>query len=290
MFDYKECGPCFLRQGQQMAQLASKEAKVQQAIFHKVKALSRRLREGITPPEVASDIQAAVQKIVGPRDFYAEIKKISNKKALALYPKLKKRVDDADDRLLEAVKIAISGNIIDYGAKSVLDVDAEIEKFFHDESQVTEDNIPHYQDFRRDLLTVPRILYLADNAGEIVFDKILIEEIKALGKEVVVAVRGSAIINDATVEDARDCAVDVVARVITNGSDIPGTVLEKTSRDFQRIFHQAPLIISKGQGNYETLYHQKTPLIYFFFKVKCAMVAYLAQARIGDVALRTNRS
>ena len=129
------------------------------------------------------------------------------------------------------------------------------------------------------------ILYLGDNTGEIMCDKILIEELVRCGKKVTFVTRGEPTINDATLADARYVGLDKVATVITNGSDAPGTRLEDCSPKFVAAFQSAELIISKGQGNFEGLSDVPGP-IFFLFKVKCPVIALEVDAKIGTVALR----
>ncbi|MDP8266914.1 MAG: ARMT1-like domain-containing protein [Candidatus Aceula meridiana] len=290
MITHKECIPCFFRQAHEMAQLASRNPVIQSQIIHKVRDLVENIQEEITPPEMARNIYKVVEIIVGPKDLYREIKRESNKKALALYPRLKKKVSGAEDSFLTAVETAISGNIIDYGAKNFLNIEKEIDKLFLDDLKIEDKKVFQYDDFKKDIDTTKEILYLADNAGEIVFDKVFIEELNAMGKKVIFAVRDKPIINDALKEDAVACGIDKVACLITSGSDAPGTILKYCSKEFQELFKKASFIISKGQGNYETLSQQKDPLIYFLFKVKCPIVAENVGAKVGDIVLKKNRN
>jgi len=290
MITHKECIPCFFRQAQEMAQLASHNPIIQSQIIHKVRDLVGNIQEDITPPEMARNIYKVVEIIVGPKDLYKKVKDQSNKKALKLYPKLKKKVALSPDKFLTAVEIAISGNIIDYGAKNFLNIEKEIDKLFSDELDITDKKVFQYDDFKKDIDAAKKILYLADNAGEIVFDKVLIEELNAIGKKVIVAVRDKPVINDAIESDAKDCGIDKVARLMTSGSDAPGTILKYCSKTFQKIFDNASLVISKGQGNYETLSYCKSPLIYFLFKVKCPIVAQDVGAEVGDIVLKKNNN
>jgi len=128
------------------------------------------------------------------------------------------------------------------------------------------------------------VLYLADNAGEVVFDRILAEEIPG-NKEIIYAVRGKPIINDALIEDALACGIDKRARVVSSGVDAPGTILKYCSDDFLEIFEDAEFIISKGQGNYEALSDINKP-IYFLFKVKCPVIARHVGVKLGDIVLK----
>ena len=127
---------------------------------------------------------------------------------------------------------------------------------------------------------------MADNAGETVFDRILIEEIKKgdSNKEIIYAVKESPAINDALIEDAYYCGIDRIAKVISSGSDAPGTVLSLCSKKFLKLYRNADMIISKGQGNFEALSNAKRP-IFFMFMAKCPVIAREVNCKIGDVIL-----
>ncbi|HEC92753.1 MAG TPA: DUF89 family protein, partial [Candidatus Atribacteria bacterium] len=128
-------------------------------------------------------------------------------------------------------------------------------------------------------------IYLADNAGEVVFDRLLIEElVEELGKEVIYVVRGKPIINDALIEDALFCGINKVAKITSSGSDAPGTILQHCSLEFIKLYQDADLIISKGQGNYESLSEEDRP-IFFLFKAKCPVIARDVGCNVGDMVL-----
>jgi uncharacterized protein with ATP-grasp and redox domains len=226
-------------------------------------------------------------------DPYEEIKCKSNEIALAVYPHLKSMVRKAKDCLLKAVKVAIAGNIIDYGAVFNLDINKEIETILRYE----EDNIRNgdkyfiYKDFVKHLDKTRTLLYLADNAGEIVFDRILIEEIKAAypGMRIYFAVRGQPIINDCTIKDAITAGIDKITTLITSGSDAPGTILSCCSPQFLHIWQQSDLIISKGQGNFESLSGAQGN-IFFMFIVKCQPLAREMGWDLRNVILCRNRN
>ncbi|MFH0753575.1 MAG: ARMT1-like domain-containing protein [Candidatus Omnitrophota bacterium] len=185
---------------------------------------------------------------------------------------------------MKAVELAIAGNVIDYAAKNNLNVEKEIQEILAGSFSPEQKRVFEYELFRKELAEAKTILYLADNAGEIVFDRVLIEEICAV-REVTVAVRYKPILNDAVMEDAVFCGIDKIAHVISSGVDSPGTVLDYCSDEFLKIFKRADMVISKGQGNYEALSeaHRK---IYFLFKVKCPVIANHSGARMGDIVLK----
>jgi len=186
-----------------------------------------------------------------------------------------------DDCLEGGVRIAIAGNVIDFGIYENIDLDRSLAESF-DLPLSTID----YRNFSEAIAKSRRILYLCDNAGEIVFDRVLIETLLERGKDVTAVVKGSPVINDATLEDA-DAAglMECGAAVIDNGNDGIGTLLEACSPRFMDAFRSAELIISKGQANYETLVQSRDARIHFLFKVKCPVVARVLGREDGDIVL-----
>ncbi|MFY9402150.1 MAG: ARMT1-like domain-containing protein, partial [Candidatus Omnitrophota bacterium] len=182
--------------------------------------------------------------------------------------------------------------IIDFGVKNRLNIKEELKRITAEKSRAKRRNrIFHYPAFKKSLKNAKSILYLADNAGEVVFDRILIEEIKKKypGKIIFYAVKEKPIINDALLEDALFCGIDRVARIISNGTDAPGTILSLCSSDFKKIYKSADMVISKGQGNFESLSKAKKE-IFFLFMVKCPVVAREVKGRIGDYVLLYNKA
>ncbi|MEJ2697147.1 MAG: ARMT1-like domain-containing protein [Candidatus Sulfobium sp.] len=200
-------------------------------------------------------------------DPYRLIKLRYNDLAMELYPALKKKVKAGRDPLRAASRLAIAGNIIDFGIFSSIDISGSIERALEEEIAVDD-----YGTFRHSLSEAREILYLLDNSGEIVFDRLLIEELECLGKKVKAVVKGSPVLNDATRDDAIQTDLTSICDVIDNGSDAVGTILEWTSPEFQDEFHAAELVISKGQGNFETLAGTEKET-YFLFQSKCDVVS-----------------
>ena len=285
MRTYLDCVPCFFRQALFSARIAGLDETSQKKVLEDVSRLVIDLPMDLTPAQVGRSIYKLVLEAVG-TDPFREIKEKSNRLALSLYPELKKKVDDSEDRLLTAVELAIAGNVIDYGVKNTLNIEREIEKILAREFSIGE-SVFDYEGFRDMLSEVTEVLYLADNAGEILFDRILIEEISSGHRNVVCAVRSGPIINDALMEDAVICGIDKYARVISSGSDAPGTILELCSPEFMEIYNSAELIISKGQGNYEGLSSEEDRPIYFLLKAKCSVVADDVGCRVGDMILKS---
>lgn len=214
------------------------------------------------------------------KDPFKGIKSEYNQIALELYPLLKKMVQKSEDPLLTASRLAIAGNVIDFGIFTSVDIEGTVKRAIH--SPISVDD---YRSFKSALSETTEILYLLDNAGEIVFDRILIETIASYGRNVVAVTKGSAVINDCTEADAVETGLTEICEVIDNGSDGVGTILEWTSEDFRQRYARIPFIISKGQGNFETLTDPEKTIIYLF-QSKCEVVSKELGLSIGSMILK----
>lgn len=278
------CIPCILKSTLLAAKLSGVDEDTQLLIVRKAMRMISEMDMNRTPPEITQELQGAIREITGKADPYQQAKSKLNQAALQLYPELKAMVRAEKDPLLMAVRLAISGNAMDMGVNGNLgsaDIHKALEKTLHD---------PFDGDFlalEQAIAEAETILYLADNSGEIVFDKVLIEEL--LSKQVTFAVRGGPTLNDATMFDAQEVGLDKLVEVIDNGFDAPGTVLNRCSPAFLDRFWKADLIIAKGQGNFETL--NATPAnIFFLFKTKCEVIQTLVNKALGtQVLLRSSR-
>ncbi len=294
MKTYLDCIPCFFKQALDAARIAGANESTQKKILNRLAKTIQKLPLSSSPPEMGRTIYKLIKELTKIDDPYSEIKTENNRLALKFYPNLKKRVSYSKDSLLAALELAIAGNIIDYGAKNSLNVDKRLKEILHDEENAIkkEDKaIFDYMQFKNSLKKSNSILYLADNAGETVFDRILIEEINSIysDKETIYAVKEKPIINDALIQDAYICGIDKVAEVISCGSDGPGTILSLCSKKFLKIYKRADIIISKGQGNYEALSGEKRP-IFFLFMAKCPVIAKDVACNVGDIILMKNSS
>jgi len=242
-----------------------------------------------SPPEMARIIHGIVKKHTGIEDPYKEIKRKSNVTALGVYKRLKEKVKNSSDRLLEAIEVAIAGNIIDYGVKNTLNVEEEIDKILQDEDKAIKkenDSRFEYEKFKDELKRSSTVLYLGDNAGETVFDRVLIEEIKQIdaSKKIYYAVKAKPIINDALREDAEDSGIGNSAEIISSGSNAPGTILNICNKEFLELYEQADMVISKGQGNFEAL-SKPGRFVFYLFMAKCPIVTREVGCNIGDIIL-----
>jgi len=277
-----ECDHCFLRQAADAARRALLSSANSENLLKAVKQELARLPTDVTPPVRASRIHALIREISGNPDPYHAAKQEATEHALNLYPRLKQLLAEASDPLESAIRLAIAGNIIDLGVASEYDLEASIERVLAQPL-----GIDHLSRLKAALKNAKSILYLADNAGEIVLDRLLIEQLlQDLQRErITVVVKGSPVINDATMVDAQAAGIRDLVPVIDNGADAPGTILEECSEDFRRRFEAADLVIAKGQGNYETLSEVEKD-IFFVLKAKCPVIARDIGCEVGSLVLR----
>ncbi|MEA1965012.1 MAG: ARMT1-like domain-containing protein [Candidatus Aerophobetes bacterium] len=278
MRTYLDCIPCFFRQGLTAARLFTKDEKKQKKILEEIAKEIPSISLDSTPPQIGKKIHTIIQKATGSLDPYKKIKEKYNKIALKLYPQLKSEVEKAEDSLLTAIRVAIIGNVVDFGVPVRLNLEQEIKTILNQEFAIFD-----YAKFKKALRETEEILYLGDNSSEVPFDKILIEQ---LNKKVTYAVRRKPVVNDATLEDALFFGMDKITKVISSGSDAPGNTLSLCSKKFFALYNSSKLIISKGQGNYESLSEEKRP-IFFLLKAKCSIIARDLGCRKGDIVLKS---
>jgi uncharacterized protein with ATP-grasp and redox domains len=283
-----DCIPCFFTQALKTARLAGASPEEQEKVLIGFSKVLSGLSLDVTPPELSRHLYRLVSEVTGNGDPFRGLKEKSNRLVLEAYGELKEKISRGSG-LREAVKLAIAGNIIDYGLIQTLDIRRELDRILGGEGHEggkARNPIFQYEQFLSCLEKAQKIIYLADNAGETVFDRLLIEEIGRAfpGKRIVYAVKQEPIINDALLEDARECGIEALAEVMTSGSDLPGTVLSLCNERFVRVFRDADMVIAKGQGNYETLSEEKGPL-FFLFMAKCAVVARHLDCDLGDMIL-----
>lgn len=282
MRTYLDCVPCFVRQALDSARRCTDSPEIHERLLREALTMAANLSFDSPPPLMGRLIHRRLRELTGQADPYRDAKKTANAFALQLYPNLKQLVHRSSDPLAMAVRMAIAGNVMDLGVKSGL-TEGEIRAAIDEavEGQVDSGAV---EELRQSIASAGDILYLADNAGEIVLDRLLIEQMP-LGR-VTVVVKGGPIINDATREDAEAAGLADMVEIIDNGSDAPGTVLDLCSPSFRERFAAAELIFAKGQGNYETLNECGHRNLFFLLKVKCVIIARDLRCRLGDMVVR----
>ncbi len=281
MKPHLECVPCFLRQASEAIMMTTDDEVVREEALREVMSylLYEEWRKAI--PELGTNVHRIVKRVTGNEDPYKQLKDECNEMASNLYPKLELAVKNSNDPLLTAAKIAIAGNAIDFGPRIEIDVEKEVQKVLEGKLAINDiDQLKGSAQKSKD------ILYLADNAGETFFDRILIGELVRRDINVTYVVKGGPILNDATLRDAEMAGINSVAKVISTGTDCAGVLFSECSKHFLREFEKSSLVISKGQGNYESLNDVKNKEIFFLLKIKCPIIAEDIGAKKASTVLK----
>jgi len=274
------CDHCFLRQARDAARRAGIGPERTEALLQRVASELALLPADAPPPVRASRIHQLVREQSADPDPYRAAKRAATEHALSLYPQLKRLLAAADDPLECAVRLAIAGNIIDLGVASEYDLEASIERVLHHSPA-----IDHMDALKQAIRDASEILYLADNAGETVLDRLLIENMR---RPVTYVVKGGPAVNDATVEDARAAGLAEVCEIIDHGAATLGTLLNRCTPQFVERFHKAELVIAKGMANFEALDGTRTGL-FFLLQAKCEVIAHHLGVRQGDLIILEDR-
>ena len=286
-----DCVLCLARQSLEAARFASDDPTVHERVLRKVLTLVQE--EGFTkiPPLVAQNIQRIVRFETGNADPYAVPKHRFNVLMLGIRNVLRKKIKSSPSPLETAVRLAIAGNTIDFALRADLD-----ERIIYEaiESSLNQPINGSIEEFISAVSSAKNILYLLDNCGEIVCDQLLMEEMLRLPNppKIVAVVRGAAVINDVTRDDAEQIGLAETVPVIDNGNDGVGTILEQCSAEFMEQFRTSDLLIAKGLANNETLveYDERSlgQQVCYLFKAKCAFIARFAGVTLGDLVIRTS--
>lgn len=246
--------------------------------------LIQNYRDYKTAPDIARAVHGCVKEITGVGDVYRDIKDRDIALAKKLLPVVKNLLDNVapDERLKYAAKIAAIGNVLDSAIIKNAQLEESIEAEFKRDFAVYSGDI-----FANKLKSAKTLLYISDNCGETVFDTVFLQEIRAFNPdiEITYATREAPILNDATIEDAKESGVAPFAKIISSGSTVPGTALDEVNDEFKQLFISTDLIISKGQGNYESLSECGTP-IFYLLKAKCNMIARNIDVPVGGYVFK----
>lgn len=277
MKTFIDCFPCFFEQAIRAGRMATDDERVLKRLVDELGMMLKDISLDSSPPRTGRDVYRLVSRMTGNPDPYSRLKRESTRQALALYPVLKKTIEESEDSLLTAIRVAIAGNVIDLGANADYNIDHALEEVLDKDFAIRD-----YSAFRSHLERADHILYIGDNAGEAVFDRLLIEQMR---KPATFAVREKPVINDVTVDDARQAGLDSVAAIVSSGTDAPGAIPSTCSEEFREMLAKAEFVIAKGQGNYEGLSNQARP-IFFLLKAKCRIIAEDIGVSRGDIVLK----
>lgn len=273
-----ECYFCHIRIIEKLIDKFKPDESVAEKIIFSVHRLIESNWE-MSNPELATEIHRIARLHLSNSDLYAVEKLKANDILLKKYAYWVTIVNQSEDPLFTAAKLSVIGNIIDYGAQSVNDnISDQIESFYPKDLKIDRTTT-----LKNEISKAESVLYLGDNCGEIVFDKLFITTMKH--PNITYVVRGAPVINDVTLEDAKQVGMDKICRVISNGYDAPSTLIDSCSDEFVEAYNRADLIISKGQGNFEGLVESAHPNIFFLLIAKCNSIAKLLGVRKSDMLI-----
>jgi damage-control phosphatase, subfamily I len=277
---YLDCIPCFMQQALRAGRMATSDEKKLKQILDETGEMVKTISMHASPAEIGMNVYRIVSEKTGVRDPYKKMKQQHLAETKSIYPELEKIVANSEDKLLTAIRIAIAGNVIDLGVKKAFNIVADVRSILKQDFAVFD-----YVSFKNQLEKTKSILYIGDNVGESVFDKILIKELK---KPVKFVVRSIPIINDVTMEDAIDSGLDEVADLVDSGCKSPGIILNQSSTELLELFKTSEMIISKGQGNFEGL-SDCNKQVFFLLKAKCPIISNHLGVEEGSIILKEHK-
>jgi uncharacterized protein with ATP-grasp and redox domains len=282
-----ECAACFLRQTREALNLASDDDELKMDVTEKVvKIISENFHRGGVSNVIGTNIHRTIKDETGNNDPYIMEREISNDLAMQYLPNVEK-ILEKDRNLKNYLKVAIAGNVLDFGA---LGLDTDMESLIV-KTMRKEPAIDNSKELEEELIKSETVLFLADNIGEIVFDKILIEKINNYQVDVTVALKEKPILNDACIEDALKIGLDEVSKLTSTGTDSIGIIEEDVSEEFLELFNKSDMVIAKGLGNYEGLGEMELgeKPVFCLLNAKCKPVARDIGVNLGDnIVLRLN--
>jgi len=275
-----ECVGCIISQSVKVADAIGADEALRNRLISTVEDMSKDFSFSKTPPEIAADVYEKMSEIVQKEDLYDEVKELSTQKAGSFVPFLQEKLSTCKDKLLTATKIAVAGNVIDLGAQVAFDLNEELEKVFH-----TEFSHNDFAALQNKLESAKNVVILGDNVGEHIFDYLFIQTLQELYPQLTCnyMVRGNPIINDVTCKEAKEADFDKLCNLVNSGVNTPGFAYSRATKEAQKLFDEADLVISKGMGNYECLSPSHRKNICFLLKVKCNVVANALAKDVGDI-------
>jgi uncharacterized protein with ATP-grasp and redox domains len=266
----------------------TQDVKQLRSLVGKVLALTpmKGGRWDLTAPDLVEEVWSVLCEFAGNNDPLKDIKADQNRKALELAPYVRKAIEQSDKPFLEAVKFAITGNQLDV----MLDTKTGLKKEAAPDAAISNESINNANDLKKRLQETQKVIYFTDNSGEVIFDRILMEQIKAISSaELILVARSLPILNDVTASEARSLGLGDVAKIMENGIREPlaGTKLSKTSKEIQDLVREANVIIAKGVGNLDTMTEEESfrGKTFFLFHGKCRPSCSVQNAPLGSLVV-----
>ena len=277
MKTYPECFTCIARQAVSAITNNEDDPERQIEIIQKVFRVLADADHNLSPSEIAGETNRVMRESLGVEDLHQAEKLAGHDQAIKIINKLRELAAQGKDPLEQWLKISAAGNVIDIIHADEYDLWEEVQATVSQELQTDDLEV-----FRQSLKTAPHLLYMADNVGETVFDRVMIEN---LDIPVFYAVKSGPVLNDATYADAVKAGIDQVAEVVETGSWSPGTILSQSTESFRELFENSPLVLSKGQANYETL-DGEGEKVFFLLRSKCPVLSERLNVPIGNLVLQ----
>jgi len=278
-----DCLVCIYNQALKTNKLLGLDDETSAKILFEIAKILPNYSLNFTPPQIAKDTYKLIEEITNNNDPLKKAKELSIQEAKSFKPTLYEEIKKSDDKLLTALKIAVAGNVIDFGAKEQIPLKDILDKIFH-----TSFKIDNYEKLKNKLQIAKKVVILGDNCGENIFDVILADVLKSLYDiEIFYFVRGKPIINDVTIVEANQSDMPKFAEVIDTGVPTPGYDLKYANKISKKIFDDADVVISKGMGNFESLFGMTNREIFYLFVVKCNVVASAVDCEVGDLILKS---
>jgi damage-control phosphatase, subfamily I len=277
-----ECVPCYIRQALDAAKMATDDKKIHERLLRGALAVAARFDTDDYGFILQAEIKKVMRKILPAADPYSEVKEKYNRMVLALEDNLEEIIKNSDNPFETGLRISLAGNIIDFGPGSSLSKEILMDSIKKSLSQKLDP--AKVSLLRRNIDIANKTLFIGDNAGEIVLDKIFIKYLP--GEKITYVVRGGPALNDATMEDAETTGIKDYVSVITTGLDMPAAILPFCSEEFKNEYEKSDLVISKGQGNYEAL-GDEDKNIFFLLKIKCPTIVetFREKYEVGDIVI-----
>lgn len=277
-----ECVPCYIRQALDAAQMVTEDKKLQEQILRKSLIVASKFDTESSGFITQAKIQNVIKEILPDGDPYRKVKEKYNRITLGLADELKRVIEISTDPFETSLRISLAGNIIDFGPNANLNSKILKKAIKKSLSQSLDEE--KIKLLKENIDNAKRILFIGDNAGEIVLDKIFIEKLPK--EKITYVVREDYALNDATMQDAKMVGMTDTVRVITTGLDMPAAILPFCSHNFLGEYKKSDLIISKGQGNYEALCEEDKN-IFFLLKIKCPIIAstFKKRYKVGDIVV-----
>lgn len=284
-----DCMECNVKQLIKVSKLLNVSEKQQEKASKRLFLMLSNISFEHTNPHIMGKMWEIMTSEYGNDNPYKEIKHMYNELILDMYDAIAKIISESNDPFNSALKIAVTGNIIDFGARHQFSKEELLQRILNHDS--IKFKVNDTEVLRKKLQSAKTLLYIGDNCGEIVLDKLFIQTIKQFNPTIRIyfGVRGGNILNDVTKEDAVQVQMQEVAEVISSGISVPGTIIEESSNEFQKVFTECDVIIAKGQGNYESLSDTKREHLYLMLLAKCEYVANTIGVQTMDYVVLHNK-